>query len=212
MMEKAGLCLDQLRIGINGDPMIAIDAEIAPGEVLTVMGASGSGKSTLIGAIAGFVRPAFSVTGRILIDGENISHLPPEERHMGLLFQDPMLFPHFSVMQNILYALPPAGSRSERRARAEALLGSVDLAGFGPRDTATLSGGQQARVALVRVLASNPRALLLDEPFSRLDAALRDTVRQLVLSCVAEQKLPALLVTHDPGDAEAAGGKVIDLG
>ena len=211
-MDKAGLCLERLRIGLNGDPMIAIDAEIAPGEVLTVMGASGSGKSTLIGAIAGFVRPVFSVSGRILIDGEDISNVPPEQRHMGLLFQDPMLFPHFSVLQNILYALPPGGSRAERCGQAETLLASVDLEGFGPRDTATLSGGQQARVALVRVLASNPRALLLDEPFSRLDAALRGTVRQLVLSCVAERKLPALLVTHDPGDAEATGGRVIDLG
>jgi len=143
-MDKAGLCLERLRIGLNGDPMIAIDAEIAPGEVLTVMGASGSGKSTLIGAIAGFVRPVFSVSGRILIDGEDISNVPPEQRHMGLLFQDPMLFPHFSVLQNILYALPPGGSRAERCGQAETLLASVDLEGFGPRDTATLSGGQQA--------------------------------------------------------------------
>jgi putative thiamine transport system ATP-binding protein len=210
-VAEHGLRLENVRIGLNGEPMIEVDAHIAPGEVLTVMGASGSGKSTLIGAIAGFVRPVFNVSGRILLDGRDVTHLPAERRQVGVLFQDPLLFPHLSVAENILYALPPGGGRPARRARAEGLLASVDLEGFGGRDTATLSGGQQARVALVRVLAAEPCALLLDEPFSRLDAALRDTVRHLVFSCVRERELPALLVTHDASDAAAAGGKVIEL-
>ena len=211
-LASAGLTFDQVRISLGGRPLIELDRHVHPGEVLTVMGPSGIGKSTLLAYAAGFLAPAFSTKGRVLVDGEPITELPSHERHMGLLFQDPLLFPHMSVGENIAFALPPGlRGRSARDAAVRDALASVDLAGFAGRDPATLSGGQKARVALVRVLASRPRALLLDEPFSRLDAALREQVRTLVFSMARAGGLPALLVTHDREDARAAGGEVVEL-
>lgn len=210
-MNDHGLHLNDVKIKRGSTPLLSIDAHILPGEVLTLMGPSGSGKSTLINAISGFLPKAFSCAGTITLDGENITRLPPERRKVGVLFQDPLLFPHFSVEENILYALPPGGAREERRKKVFQLLKAVDLEECAPRDPATLSGGQQARVALIRVLAADPHALLLDEPFSKLDAQLRGSVRELVFSTVRARNLPTLLVTHDEQDAKAAGGNMIAL-
>lgn len=210
-MTDKGLHLDNVAIKLNGAPLLEVDALVRPGEILTLMGPSGSGKSTLLNAISGFLPKAFACAGRIRLDGTDITELPPDQRRIGMLFQDPLLFPHFSVIQNLLYALPPGGSSAERRKRACELLAAVNLADCADRDPATLSGGQQARVALVRVLAAAPHALLLDEPFSKLDAALRSSVRQLVFAEARRLELPALLVTHDKADAEAAGGAIITL-
>lgn len=210
-MSESGLHLKNIKIKRDGEELLSINATIAPGEVLTLMGPSGSGKSTLINAISGFLPKVFTCAGDITLDGINITMLPPEKRKVGVLFQDPLLFPHFSVNQNLMYALPPGGSARERQNRVAELLEAVNLGDCGPRDPATLSGGQQARVALVRVIASEPHALLLDEPFSKLDAQLRDSVRQLVFAEVRERHLPALLVTHDAADAKAANGSMIAL-
>jgi putative thiamine transport system ATP-binding protein len=125
------------------------------------------------------------------------------------MFQDDVLFPHLSVGGNLAFAIPPQIKRAERRARIEAALAAADLAGFGHRDPATLSGGQRARVALMRMLLAQPCALLLDEPFSRLDADLRAQIRGFVLDKLRAEGLPALLVTHDAEDARAAGGRVV---
>lgn len=210
-MSGTGLRLDNVEIFRGAERLLRIDAHIAPGQVLTLMGPSGSGKSTLVSAVSGFLPRAFTCSGRIVLDGLDVTGLPPEQRRLGALFQDPLLFPHFSVVQNVIFALPPGGIRGERRRAAARLLAAVGLEDFGSRDPATLSGGQQARVALVRVLAAAPRALLLDEPFAKLDAPLRGAVRDLVFGEVARRRLPALLVTHDTADAEAAGGPVIAL-
>lgn len=210
-MTDKGLYLDDIVITLNGAPLLSVDAHLAPGEILTLMGPSGSGKSTLLNAISGFLPKAFACTGRIRLDGTDITDLPSDQRRVGMLFQDPLLFPHFSVIQNLMYALPPGGGRTDRRQRALDLLAAVNLAECANRDPATLSGGQQARVALVRVLAATPHALLLDEPFSKLDAALRSSVRDLVFSEVRRRHLPALLVTHDKADAEAAGGAIMTI-
>ena len=204
------LVLRDVRIRLGAKPLLALDRSIAPGEVLTVMGPSGSGKSTLLAYIAGFLDPAFAASGAVLLDGTEVTGLHPEERRMGLLFQDPMLFPHLSVAGNLLFGVRP--DAPGRRARVEVALTSAGLEGFGPRDPATLSGGQQARVALLRVLLSEPRALLLDEPFSKLDQGLRGEIRRFVFGRAREEGLPTLLVTHDPADAEAAGGDVVTLG
>jgi len=174
------------------------------------MGPSGSGKSTLLAFVAGFLDPAFSARGRVLLCGEDVTALPANRRRAGLLFQDPLLFPHMSVGANLLFALPP-GDRKERRAKAEAALAGAGLEGFFDRDPATLSGGQKARASLIRVLLSQPRALLLDEPFSKLDAALRQQMRELVFGEARARALPVLLVTHDPEDAQAAGGRIVEL-
>ena len=161
--------------------------------------------------LAGFLPPGFTAGGRVLLGGSDITALPAHARRMGLLFQDDLLFPHMSVVENLMFAVPQGVSRAERRRRAVAALGDVSLEGMEGRDPATLSGGQRARVALMRVLLSQPRALLLDEPFARLDMALRDQIRALVFSKARERRLPTLLVTHDVRDAEAAGGPVITL-
>ena len=207
-----GLHLDGLVIALAGRRLLSLDRAIAPGETLSVMGPSGSGKSTLFALIAGFLDPAFTATGRVLLDGRDLAGLPPEKRRIGLLFQDALLYPHMSVGDNLLFALPPAvKGGNARRERAEAMLEKVGLSGHMARDPATLSGGQAARVALARTLLAEPRALLLDEPFSRLDADLRQTVRALVFGLVTERAIPALLVTHDREDAEAAGGPIVEL-
>ncbi len=206
-----GLVIEGFEVHRRGTRLAGLDASIAPGEVLTLMGPSGSGKSSLAKAIAGFPPPGFTARGALRLDGLDITPLPPEKRRIGMLFQDALLFPHFSVSENILFALPRGGTRAERCRRVADLLGPVGLADLRQRDPATLSGGQQARVALMRVIAAEPRALVLDEPFSRLDAPLRASVRSFVFDIARARSLPTLLVTHDEADAEAAGGKVVAL-
>lgn len=210
---KKGLFLDQVRIGLGGKPLLEITRSVAPGNILTVMGPSGSGKSSLLAYIGGFLDPVFSASGRIFINGDELTGLPAEDRHAGILFQDALLFPHMSVAGNLMFAIPATiGGRAARRALADQALEGVDLGGFGDRDPATLSGGQRARVALARVLLAEPRALLLDEPFSKLDAQLRGQMRQLVFGKALEKGLPVILVTHDEADAKAAKGEVISIG
>jgi putative thiamine transport system ATP-binding protein len=206
------LVFEQVRVRLGGRQLVALDTAVEPGQVLTLMGPSGSGKSTLLSFLCGVLAPAFSAEGRVLLDDVDITGLPPERRQLGILFQDALLFPHLSVAGNLLVALPAArGGRPARRAKVDAALAEAGLEGFGARDPATLSGGQQARVALMRTLLAKPKALLLDEPFSKLDAALRQRLRSFVFAEIRRYRLPAILVTHDPGDAAAAGGPVHQL-
>ncbi|PIQ62685.1 MAG: ABC transporter ATP-binding protein [Bacteroidetes bacterium CG12_big_fil_rev_8_21_14_0_65_60_17] len=209
---RNGLTVEHLCIRLGGEVLVDLDAHIAPGHILTIMGPSGSGKSTLLSVIIGTTAPAFDVSGRILLDGTDISRLPPQKRRVGILFQDDMLFPHLSIGANLAFGLPPGiRNRAQRRARVVEALADIGLEGFEDRDPATLSGGQRARVALMRMLLAEPRALLLDEPFSGLDAALRDHIRELVFTLARERQLPVLLVTHDEADARAAKGERVDL-
>lgn len=211
--DATGLTLDHLAIRHQGRVVLALDCTVAGGEVVTVMGPSGAGKSTLLAAIVGALPPGFSATGRVLLAGRDLGPLATAERRVGLLFQDDLLFPHLSVGGNLAFALPRGlKPRSARDAAIAAALVQVGLDGFANRDPATLSGGQRARVALMRTLLAEPQALLLDEPFSRLDARLRHQIRRLVFDQARARALPVLLVTHDPGDAEAAGGRVLQLG
>ncbi len=210
--QKAQMELRDVRIELNGKELISIADIIDPGEVLTVMGSSGSGKSTLLAYIGGFLDPVFKAEGAVFLDGRDISTLAAEQRHVGILFQDPLLFPHMSVGGNLMFAIPAkTRSRKERKNLAEQGLEQAGLVGFFDRDPATLSGGQKARVALMRVLMGEPGALLLDEPFSKLDTARRGKIREFVLGEAKKRNLPVLLVTHDRADAEAAGGRVFEL-
>ncbi|PTE20006.1 ABC transporter ATP-binding protein [Cereibacter changlensis JA139] len=204
-----GLHLDRLRISRGAETLVSLDLLVAPGEVLTVMGPSGSGKSTALAAIIGTLAPPFRLEGRIWLDGVEVTPLPTRARRIGLLFQDDVLFPHLSVGGNLGFALPPGLRGAARRARIAAALEQAGLPGFADRDPATLSGGQRARVALFRTLLAEPCALLLDEPFSRLDADLREQIRSFVLDRARDRGLPVILVTHDAEDARAAGGSVI---
>ena len=207
----SGLVLDRLEVRAKGTLIVALDAVVTPGEVLTIMGPSGSGKSTALAAIIGTLGPDFSLSGRLVLDGRDVTGLPTRARGIGLLFQDDVLFPHLSVGGNLAFALPATlRGRQARRAAIAAALAKAGLAGFADRDPGTLSGGERARVALMRTLLAEPRALLLDEPFSRLDAGLRDNIRAFVLDLIRAARIPAILVTHQPDDAQAAGGRTLD--
>ena len=211
--NNGALELRSVNIRLGQRLLLTIDAIVAPGEVLTVMGPSGSGKSTLLAYVGGFLDPAFRASGTVLIGGEDVTGKTPQERHAGILFQDPLLFPHMSVGQNLLFAIPDAvRGTSERKSSALQMLERMDLEGLFDQDPARLSGGQKARVALARTLLSEPKALLLDEPFSKLDATLRQQMRELVFAHAKERMLPVILVTHDPADAASAGGQTVTIG
>jgi putative thiamine transport system ATP-binding protein len=187
-----------------------LSARVEPGAVLAVMGASGSGKSSLLAWIAGTLEtPPFEVEGRLALDGRDLSALPIQQRRVGLLFQDDLLFPHLRVIDNLLFALAP-GPRSGRVATAEAALAEAGLAGFGARWPSSLSGGQRSRVSLLRALLAHPQALLLDEPFSKLDAALRAQMREFTFATLRARHVPTVLVTHDEADIPE-GAQVVRL-
>ena len=205
-----GLRLERVTIARGATTLLGVDAAVAPGEVLTLMGPSGSGKSTLLDFVMGDMAPAFRATGRVLLDGGDLAGLPPEARRIGILYQDPLLFPHLDVGANLAFGLR-GGTRAARRAEVAGALAEIGLDGYADRDPTTLSGGQAARVALMRVLLAKPRALLLDEPFSKLDAERRAQMRDLVFARARRACVPVLLVTHDAADAEAAGGAVVRL-
>jgi putative thiamine transport system ATP-binding protein len=196
----------------GGKPLFApISLQVTAGEVGTLMGPSGIGKSTLLDAIGGHLAHGFVVAGTVRLDGRDVLAQPAEARRIGVLFQDALLFPHLSVGDNLAFGL----ARSVRgAARAQAVADALEqagLAGFAGRDPATLSGGQRARAALMRALLAEPQALLLDEPFSRLDAELRAEIRGFVFEHLRSRAIPGLMVTHDASDAEAAGGVVVQL-
>ena len=205
---SAGLAVYGLSVSLSGAPVLAdVDLDVAPHEVVALLGPSGAGKSTLLRAIAGLIAPG---AGTVAWDGDDLGPVPPHLRRIGLVFQDAVLFPHLSVAANVGYGIPDV-SADVRRGRVEDLLALVDLEGYGDRSVDTLSGGQAQRVALARALASAPRVLLLDEPFSALDVPLRRELGQELKAQVAELKIPALLVTHDREDAQALGERMVQL-
>lgn len=176
-----------------------LHVHIAPGTVHTLMGESGSGKSSLLAAVCGTLDEALRFEGQVLLNGQRIDALPPQARRVGILFQDALLFPHMTVGENLLFAVP-RGDAANRAGLVEQALQAMEIAPLAQADPATLSGGQRTRVALARALLAQPRALLLDEPFSRLDAALRARMRELVFNVIRQRHIPALLVTHDEQD------------
>lgn len=209
----SGLTLQEVSIRIGGKILFDhFDVTVRPGEITTIMGPSGCGKSSLLSLICGTLEPAFEAFGKIRLNGDDISGLPPERRRVGILFQDDLLFPHLSVGENLMFAMPAdIRPKTERVQQAEAALLEAGLEGFVDRDPASLSGGQRARVALMRTLLSAPRCLLLDEPFGKLDLDLRERVRRFVFDHAREAGLPTLMVTHEAADAKAASGPVITL-
>ena len=188
--------------------LAGLDLEVAAGSLVAILGASGGGKTTLLRLICGFDRPD---AGSIAIAGRPVSgpglHIRPEHRRIGYVAQDGALFPHLSVGQNILFGLDRTGRRDQ--ARAEELLELVGLpAHYATRPPQALSGGEQQRVALARALAPRPGLVLLDEPFSALDAALRAGTRRAVAEALSRAGATALLVTHDQSEALSMGDRV----
>lgn len=185
-------------------PVLAVDdatLAILPGEFFALLGPSGCGKTTLLRMIAGFEAPT---EGRILIDGQDMSRVPPNKRPINMVFQSYAVFPHMSVLDNVSYGLKMAGvAAAERRDRAERALEQVKLAGFGTRTPDQLSGGQRQRVALARALVNQPKVLLLDEPLSALDAKLREAMRFELAQLQDDVGITFVMVTHDQDEALA---------
>ena len=203
-----GLSLDQVAISLDGNPIVQpFGLTVESGEIVTLMGPSGSGKSSLLSFIAGDLGLPFEATGRVVLDGQDLGRLPPERRNIGRLFQDDLLFPHLTVAENLSFGMP-RGSKAAREAAVRAALQEADLAGFENRPPHTLSGGQRARVALMRALLAKPAAMLLDEPFNKLDQNLRDAMRSYVFDHLRQRNIPCLMVTHDRADVPA-GGRVL---
>ncbi len=192
------LKLEGCRIA-NGDFALSTDMDIAEGSTVAVIGPSGAGKSTLLEAIAGF--RDFD-RGRVSWRGREVTGLPPGKRPVAMLFQDGNLFPHLTAVQNVGLGLHPNGRLSaEEVAQAEAALARVGLPDMAARKPAALSGGQQSRVALARVLVQRRDLLLLDEPFAALGPALKAEMLDLVAELVAETGATLMMVSHDPEDA-----------
>jgi ABC-type Fe3+/spermidine/putrescine transport system ATPase subunit len=190
------------------DKVVAADLSlrVADGELVAVLGESGSGKSTLLNMAAGLVKPD---SGKIFINDADVTFLQPEQRRIGLMFQDYALLPHLNVWQNVAFGLRMHGvSKTHARQQALQLLAEVGLAEAATQPVRVLSGGERQRVALARALILQPQALLLDEPFSALDTTLRASLQQLTLHLLRQQKCPAILVTHSPLEAFALADRI----
>jgi putative spermidine/putrescine transport system ATP-binding protein len=189
--------------------IFGVSLDIAPGELVVCIGPSGCGKTTLLKLIAGFLRLD---AGSVYLAGDDMTAAPVRARSCGIVFQSYALFPHMSVRDNIAYPLRVrAVAPTERARRADAMLELVGLAGMGERLPAALSGGQQQRVALARALVFSPRALLLDEPLSALDAATRVTMRDEIRRIQKQQNIASLLITHDQDEALSLADRIAVL-
>jgi putative spermidine/putrescine transport system ATP-binding protein len=178
-------------------------------EIVALLGPSGSGKTTVLRLVAGFEAPD---TGRVVVEEEDVTALPPERRRFGMVFQHYALFPHMTAGENVAFGLEAQRMpKTDIPGRVEKTLAAVDLAGFAPRRVTQLSGGQQQRVALARALAPQPRVLLLDEPLSNLDPALRDRTRRELKRLIRRIGITTLFVTHEQEEAFELGDRVAVL-
>jgi ABC-type Fe3+/spermidine/putrescine transport system ATPase subunit len=213
----ATLVLDRIEKRFAPPPaapvLSGLSLDVAGGEVLALLGPSGSGKTTVLRTVAGFETPD---RGRVLLGGEDVTRLPPERRNFGMVFQHYALFPHLSVGGNVAFGLQEAGrlrglGKDAMARRVEESLALVDLPGYAARRVGEISGGQQQRVALARALAPEPRILLLDEPLSNLDPALRERTRRELKAAIERVSITTLLVTHEQEEAFHLGDRVAVL-
>jgi putative thiamine transport system ATP-binding protein len=213
------LRLSQISVLLNTRPLIsAFSIDVAAGEVITLMGPSGCGKSSLLSGIAGTLEKPLSLSGEIWLNAKNLNSLRPEQRRVGRLFQDDILFPHLTIGENLLFGIVK-GLREDRLGVMRQGLREIELEGFEQRAPHTLSGGQRQRVSLMRSLLAKPDCMLLDEPFSKLDQDLRNIIRATTFNLLKRQNIPTLLVTHDLADAPCnsrvlkitSEGQVVDV-
>lgn len=186
-----------------------INLSISKGEFVSIMGPSGCGKSTLFAAIIGNLSDYFTFSGDIQINGKSIIHLPVEKRNIGMMFQEALLFPHLNVEQNLVFGMPQVLSKKEKLLKVNQWLHQAELSGINKAHIDTLSGGEAARISLLRTLLSEPKMILLDEPFAKLDAHLKQGFRRWVFDTIKSQHIPAILVTHNIEDA--IEGKVLQF-
>lgn len=199
-----------LNLSYAGRPLLRdFSLTVAAGEIVALLGPSGCGKSSLLKMIAGLAAPD---SGQLWFDGQNLAGVPPERRSFALMFQDFALFPHLDVLGNVMFGLiEQRVAKAEASAQARRMLADVGLAGFETRRVWALSGGEQQRVALARALITRPRLMLLDEPFSALDASLRASLGDEFRRRLKAVSMPAILVTHDAAEAERLADRVLRL-
>lgn len=212
----ASLRIEQLQLGYDTPKGLqtvlnGFDLQVPAGHIASLLGPSGCGKTSVLRAIAGFepVRAGSIHLGERLLSGPKV-HLPPEQRHVGMMFQEYGLFPHLSAAQNVGFGLRRS-SKPERDQRVQELLAVVGLADSGSKFPHELSGGQQQRVALARALAPSPALLLLDEPFSNLDAATRERLTLEVRDILRAAGQTAILVTHNAQEAETMADQICQM-
>lgn len=202
--------LGDIVVSFDGNVILdGVSLTIERGEVVALLGASGSGKSTILRVVAGLLAPD---AGTVRIDGVDVTGVPTHRRGVGMVFQDNQLFPHRTVAENVAFGLKMAGiGATQRRELASDWLRRVGLAGFGPRTTTELSGGEAKRVALARTLVVEPRVVLLDEPLTGLDRELRDDLLADLSALLRATEATALLVTHDVDEARACADRVVHM-
>jgi len=196
--------------GAETPAVSGVSLKVPAGEILAIVGESGSGKTTLLRLIAGLETPdggTLAIDGHLVADGEGKCWVPPEKREVGLVFQDGALFPHLTVAENAGYGIPKQ-SRESKAAIVDKMLALTGLDGFHQRYPHQLSGGERQRLAVARTLAPQPKLILLDEPFSNLDPALRRSLREEILTILQQAKITAIIVTHDTDDALAVGDRI----
>ncbi|EGR0101038.1 ATP-binding cassette domain-containing protein [Vibrio vulnificus] len=195
-------CLENLAIHKrSGETLFSdINLTIDAGEIVSLMGPSGCGKSTLLSLIAGHLSDEFKYSGTLSLNQRDLAPLAPHQRQVGILFQDDMLFPHLNIWQNLAFALPNDIKGTERKTQAINALDKIALSELADSYPEQISGGQRARISLMRMLLAKPQMALLDEPFSKLDKELRVQFRDWVISQLQQANIPALMVTHDIDD------------
>ncbi|EHI9241264.1 ATP-binding cassette domain-containing protein [Vibrio vulnificus] len=195
-------CLENLAIHKrSGETLFSdINLTIDAGEIVSLMGPSGCGKSTLLSLIAGHLSDEFKYSGTLSLNQRDLAPLDPHQRQVGILFQDDMLFPHLNIWQNLAFALPNDIKGTERKTQAINALDKIALSELADSYPEQISGGQRARISLIRMLLAKPQMALLDEPFSKLDKELRVQFRDWVISQLQQANIPALMVTHDIDD------------
>ena len=203
--------VNAFEFGFDRPLVTGLSFSVPKGQIRLLHGASGCGKSTLLALISGTPIAKVNWTGDIRLDGVDISALPAHRRQVGLMYQDALLFPHLTVGENLAFGLAPSIRGKARYAAVQDALAAANLDGFGQRDPASLSGGQAARIALMRALLAAPKALLMDEAFSSLDPALRRQFGKFVAAQVKLRQIPALLVSHDAADQEFATDPVLQF-